>query len=39
MLSNVIDLSSQGQKYFNFIVKLIDTEKIGVKRFKKHGSI
>ena len=35
-LSNVIDLTSQGQKYFNFIVKITDTEKIGSKPFKKH---
>ena len=36
MLSNVADLSSKGQKYFNFIVKVIDTEKIGSKPHKKH---
>ena len=36
MLSNVVDLSSQGKKYFNFIVKVIDTEKIGSKPYKKH---
>ena len=36
MLSNVENLISQGQKHFNFIVKIIDTEKIGLKVFKKH---
>ena len=28
ILSNVVYLTSQGQKYFNFILKIIDTEKI-----------
>ena len=35
-LSNVENLTLQGQKYFNFIVKIVGTEKNGSKPFKKH---